>query len=174
MKGFGVWEGSVDEVVGGAGIGAAGPVGWKLDLARASSRNGLSWQAQRRRRGRLGLICSLLFIAHRDLAGWRRCVETAHFILVVDLDGLAERSDLYHRHSISDEPDESNGLRNVAVNPLFIVAAIGISTLLFAHLVFGCAQRSEHHPVVHSNEDLVGRDGFFQRWRKCVGVGLFR
>ncbi len=118
------------------------------------------------------MLARWLLVAHCDLAGRCGRVEASHLVLIVDLDRLAQRRDLDHSDSIPDKPDEPNGLWHVTVDPLFIASAARIAALLFADLAFRCAKRGENHPMIHSNQDFVSRDGFLQRVWKGIGVGL--
>src|SRR5580704_12091074 len=111
-------------------------------------------------------------VSHCDLAGWSRRIEAAHLILVVNFYWLAERSDLDNGDSISDEPNEANGLRYVAVDPLLIASTVWIAALLLAHLVLRSAERSAHHAMVHPDQNLMSGNGVLQHRRKSVGVGL--
>src|SRR5215469_1236109 len=114
---------------------------WKLNFARSIGRRSFSRQTQRRGSRFLILLPGWLLVTHRDLAGGLRA-EAAHFVLVVDFYRLAERCDLDHGDSISDEPDEANGLRHVAIDPLLVTCTIRVATLLLAHLVLRSAESS--------------------------------
>src|SRR5258705_13188402 len=61
----------------------------------------------------------------------------------------------------------------MAVDPFLIACSVWVATLLFAHLVLWSAERSEHHAMVHPNQNFVRRHGVLQRRRERVGVGLF-
>ena len=94
-----------------------------------------------------------------------------HLILVVNGDGLTQSGDTDLDHTVAYEAHETDRLRGLPVDPLFVVL-VGGARKEFAHLGLGCARGGDYHLAVHTDEYIVLSYSVLEKRRQSVRVGL--